>query len=460
MALGKRKDEQQLTWVATADLPRSPGHPFYDKLDRLLAEAGFDRFVEELCAPYYAETLGAPSIPPGVYFRMLFIGYFEGLDSQRAIAWRVADSLSLRDFLGIEATKATPDHSSLTRIRQRLSEEIHEAVFRKVMSMAHERKLLVAKTAAVDSTLLEANAAMRSIVRKDTGEDYRTYLKRLAEEAGLKDPTSRELKRFDKNRPGKKMSNDEWQSKTDHDSRIMKMKDGRTHLSYKAEHVVDLDSEMLLAVGIYPGDAGDTKTLPESLESATENLKSVDEELSIEEVPADSGYHSVETLIECGKLGIRTYIAESKDPKGRVWKGKPAEQEKAFRANRRRIKGKRSKKLQRLRREKAERSIAHTCETGGARRSWLAGVGKVFKRYVIDGAAYNLGVMMRAIFGIGKPRCLQGGGVFAFFRRLTGLVDRLLSHLCIPPDTQGAIVADFSPTHSPIASPAIRLLVG
>ena len=460
MALGKRKGERQLTWVAASDLPRSPGHPFYEKLNRVLAEAGFDRFVEELCAPCYAETLGAPSIPPGVYFRMLFIGYFEGLDSQRAIAWRVADSLSLRDFLGIEPTKSTPDHSSLTRIRQRLSEEIHEAVFRKVLSMAHERKLLVGKTAAVDSTLLEANAAMKSIVRKDTGEDYRTYLKRLAEEAGLKDPTSKELKRFDKNRPGKKMSNDEWQSKTDRDSRIMKMKDGRTHMSYKAEHVVDLDSEMLLGVKIYHGNAGDTKTLTESLESANEHLKSADEELSIKEVPADSGYHSVETLVACGELGIRTYIAESKDPKGRVWKGKPAEQEKAFRANRRRIQGKRSKKLQRLRREKAERSFAHTCETGGARRSWLCGLTKVFKRYVIDGAGYNLGVMMRAICGIGKPRCLQGGGVFAFWGRLMGLLDRLSSHLRIPPDTQGALLADFSPPRPMIASPAIHLLAG
>lgn len=455
MALGKRKGEQQMTWVAASDLPRSPGHPFYEKLNRLLAEAGFDGFAEALCAPYYAETMGAPSIPPGVYFRMLFIGYFEGLDSQRAIAWRVADSLSLRDFLGIEPTKSTPDHSSLTRIRQRLPEEVHEAVFRKVLEMAHERQLLVGKTAAVDSTLLEANAAMRSIVRKDTGEDYRTYLKRLAEEAGLKDPTSQELKRFDKKRPGKKMSNREWESKSDPDSRIMKMKDGRTHLSYKAEHVVDLDSELLVAVEIYHGDEGDTKTLPQSLESATENLKSADEELSIKEVPADSGYHSVETLVECGKLGIRTYIAESKDPKGRVWTDKPEEQEKAFRANRRRIQGKRSKKLQRLRREKAERSFAHTCETGGARRSWLCGVGDVFKRYVIDGAGYNLGVMMRAICGIGKPRCLQGGGVFALLRRLIELIDRVACHVPFIPDHGREISADLSPTRPPITSPII-----
>ena len=445
MALGKRKSEEQMTWIATSDLPHSPGHPFYDKLNQLLAEAGFDGFLEEQCGPYYAETLGAPSIPPGVYFRMLLVGYFEGLDSQRAIAWRVADSLSLRAFLGIPATKSTPDHSSLTRIRRRLPEEVHEAVFRKVLAMAHEHALLVGKTAAVDATLLEANAAMKSIVRKDTGEDYRTYLKHLAEEAGLKDPTNEELKRFDKKRPGKKTSNRDWESKSDPDSRVMKMKDKRTHLSYKAEHVVDLDTEMLLAVEIYHGDQGDTKTLTASLEAATENLKAVDDELEIKEVPADSGYHSLETLVECQKLGIRTYISESKDPKGRVWTDKSEEEEKAFRANRRRCRGKRSKKLQRLRREKAERSFAHMCETGGARRSWLRGVVKVFKRYVIDGAAHNLGVMMRALFGVGTPRSLQGGGVFAFLRRLIERIWRVALHLLSHPEDGMKISAKSSP---------------
>jgi transposase len=459
MALGKRKTEDQMTWIASCDLPRSPGHPFYDKLNQLLAEADFDPFVESLCGPYYDETLGAPSIPPGVYFRMLFIGYFEGISSQRGIAWRCADSLSLRSFLGIPLTKSTPHHSSLTTTRQRLPEEVHDAVFLKVLRMAHERELLVGKTAAVDATLLEANAAMKSIVRRDTGEDYRAFLKRLAEEAGLKEPTDEELKRFDKERPGKKMSNREWESKTDPDSRIMKMKDHRTHLSYKAEHVVDLDTEMLLSVEVYHGDKGDTETLVESLDAASENLKAVDEELEIKEVPADSGYHSLETLVECQERGIRTYIAESKDPKGRVWTGKSEEERKAFEANRRRCRGKRSKRLQRLRREKAERSFAHMCETGGARRSWLRGVGKLFKRYVIHGAAHNLGVMMRVLFGIGTPRSLQGEGVFALLRRLIERIWRVVGHLLYDPEDGMGISAESAPDLRDGASPLILLKV-
>jgi transposase len=430
MALGKREGDEQVAWIASCDLPRSPGHPFYDKLNRLLAEAGFDGFVEDLCAPYYAETMGAPSIPPGVYFRMLFIGYFEGIDSQRGIAWRCADSLSLRSFLGIEPTKAAPDHSSLTRIRQRLPQEVHEAVFQKVLAMAHERKLLNGATVGVDATLLDANAAMKSIVRKDTGENYKTYLRRLAEEAGIKGPTEEELRRFDKKRRGKKMSNDEWTSKTDADSRIMRMKDGRTHLSYKAEHVLDLETEMILAAEMYPGDRGDPDSLLDSLDAAAENLVTVDEKLAIQETAADKGYHSAEKLAGCAERGIRTYVPEAKEHYRRVWTDKPFAWREAFHGNRRRWRGKRSKKLQRLRSERVERSFAHTCETGGARRSWLRGVVNVFKRYVIHAAGHNLGLMMRKLFGVGTPRTLQDGpghdfGLAALVSHVRILIRRL-----------------------------------
>ena len=430
MAPGKRNGEEQVAWIASCDLPRSPGHPFYDKLNRLLASADFDRYVEGLCGPYYDETMGAPSIPPGVYFRMLLIGYFEGIDSQRGIAWRCADSLSLRSFLGIEPTQAAPDHSSLTRIRQRLPEDLHEAVFQKVLAMAHERELLKGRTVGVDATLLEANAAMKSIVRKDTGEDYKAYLKRLAEDAGMKDPTDEELRRFDKKRKGKKMSNDDWQSKTDPDSRVMKMKDGRTHLSYKAEHVLDLETETILSVGISPGDRGDADSLLESLDAAVKNLSGVDEEVGIRDAVADNGYHSVEKLVECDRRGIRTYIPESKERKHRVWTDKPEGWRQAFHANRRRWRGRRSRKLQRLRSERVERSFAHTCETGAARRSWLRGVVNVFKRYVIHAAAHNLGLMMRKLFGVGTPRTLQGApghdfGLAALVSHVLILIRRL-----------------------------------
>src|SRR5215813_7312329 len=247
MSMGRRQEQRQAElWIATTDLPQSPGHVFYDKLNRLLADAGFDRFAESLCQSYYAAGIGRDSIPPGIYFRMLFVGYFEQLNSQRAIAWRCSDSLSLRAFLGIPLTEPTPDHSSLTRIRQRLPLDVHEQVFTYVLKVAQDKKLLRGKTVAVDATTLGANAALRGIVRKDTGEDYKDYLKRLMAEQGIDSPTDEDLRRFDKKRQ-RKASNKEWQSPADPDSRIAKMKDGTTHLAYKAEHAVDLDSEFVLA---------------------------------------------------------------------------------------------------------------------------------------------------------------------------------------------------------------------
>src|SRR5687768_1130645 len=249
MAMGKRREERQETlFVATDRLPKTAGHPFYQRLNGLLAEAGFDAWVEGRCRQYYEtdETRGRPSIPPGIYFRMLLVGYFEGIDSQRGIAWRCADSLSLRQFLGIPLDESTPNHATLTNTRKRLPQEVFSEMFQFVLRIAIEKKLLTGKTVGVDSTTLEANAAMKSIVRKDTGEDWRQYVIRLMREEGViqpdEEPSDEEVRRYDKKRKNKKVSNEEWVSETDPDSRIAKMKDGRTHLAYKAEHVVDLES--------------------------------------------------------------------------------------------------------------------------------------------------------------------------------------------------------------------------
>jgi transposase len=409
MSMGRRPTEQQPElWVPTADLPQSPGHVFYDKLNQLLAEADFDRFVEELCRPYYADGIGRESIPPGLYFRMLFVGYFEGLDSQRAIAWRCSDSLSLRAFLGTPLAEATPDHSSLTRIRQRLPLHVHEQAFLHVLQIAQDKKLLRGKTVAVDSTTLEANAAMRSIVRKDTGEGYKDYLRRLLTEQGVENPTDEDVRRFDKDRK-KKGSNREWQSPADPDSRIAKMKDKRTHLAYKAEHVVDLETEFVLAAPVYTADQSDQATLLDSIWTAQIHLVLAGSEQEIEEAVADKGYHKAQTLAECEQWNTRTYIPE---PKGRRynWQDKPEAWRKATAANRRRVKGARSKRLQKKRSELVERSFAHVCETGGGRRTWLRGLVNVTKRYVVQVAAHNLGLLMRKLFGVGKPRVLQGAG--------------------------------------------------
>jgi transposase len=419
MALGRRRTSQQgELFLTSADLPQSPGHAFYDRLNALLAEAEFDRFVEDLCRPHYADEVGRPSLPPGTYFRMLFVGYFEGIDSQRGIAWRCADSFSLRAFLAIPATEASPDHSSLTKIRKRLPEVIHEQVFARVLAIAHQKELLRGKTVGVDSTTLEANAAMRAIVRKDTGEDYKTYLKRLATESGMVNPTDEELRRFDRKRP-KKGSNKEWESATDADSRIARMKDGRTHLAYKAEHAVDLDSGLVLAAAVHPADQGDAATLVDSLLRTQVNLVRAELEIDIEEAVADKGYHKSEPLAECAEWGVRTYIPEPKRKK-RTWTDKPESWRVATAANRRRVKGARSKRLQKKRSELVERSFAHVCETGGGRRTWLRGRTNVSKRYLIQVAAHNLGVVMRSLFGVGKPRVLQGSG--AAFAALVWLV--------------------------------------
>jgi transposase len=411
MALGKRKDERQEMWVATTDLPKSQGHVFYRKLNLVLAEAEFDPWVENLCLPYYDDGIGRPSIPPGVYFRMLLIGYFEGLGSQRGIAWRCGDSLSLREFLGVPLTKETPDHSSLTRVRDRLPLEVHAAVFQWALGVPAEKGLLRGKTVAVDSTTLEANAAMKTIVRRDTGEDWKEYLRRLLEEQeGVENPTDEDLRRFDRKRKDKRVSNEEWMSKTDPDSRIAKMKDGRTHLAYKAEHVIDLETELVLAAPIYHADTGDADTLVDSVMEAQTNLSEAGLDVEIEEAVADKGYHATDALELADSLNLRTYIPEPKRKAKRNWQDVPEEKRRAVVNNRRRTRRPKSKRLGRLRSERVERSFAHVCDTGGARRSWLHGIEKVQKRYLIAVFARNLGLLMRKVFAIGTPKGLQAAG--------------------------------------------------
>jgi transposase len=409
MAMGRQESQQEQMWVAAQRLPRSPGHVFYEKLNAVLDAGGFDRFVEELCAPHYAEDVGRPSIPPGVYFRMLFVGYFEGLESQRAIAWRCADSLSLRSFLRVEVTKGTPDHSSMTNTRKRLPEEVFWQVFAFVLRVAVEHGLLKGKTIAVDSTTLEANAAMKSLVRRATNEDWKTYVKRLMKAEGIENPNDEEVRRFDRKRK-KKTSNKEWKSATDPDSRVTKMKDGRTHLAYKAEHAVELGSGLIVAPVVYRGDDTDAETLPVTVEVAREQLTAAGSPHHVDEVVGDKGYHKAETIQTLEEVEqVRTYIAEPKRRGRRKWQDKPEGQQHAVYANRQRIKGNRGRRLGRQRSEQAERSFAHTCETGGGRRASLRGVANVSKSHVMRAAACTLGIIMLALFGVGTPRTLQGG---------------------------------------------------
>jgi len=440
MAMGKRKKRQESLFISANDLPRSGGHPFYKKLNELLAEAGFDPWIEARCQEYYEqeETRGQPSIPPGVYFRMLLVGYFEGIDSHRGIAWRCADSLSLREFLGVPLGKQTPDHSTLGLTRKRLPEEVFDEMFQFVLAIAENQRLLGGKTVGVDSTTLEANAAMKTIVRRDTGEDWQEYVTRLMREEGAIDeddePPEEEIRRYDKRRKNKQVSNDEWVSPTDPDSRVTKMKDGRTHLAYKAEHVVDLENDLLLAAEIRPANDADTDTLVDSVMEAQVNLQAAGSETTIEEVAADKGYHATATLELATDLKLRTYIPEPRRPHGSKWTDKTEDARRAVLNNRRRVRRAKSKQLQRRRSEFCERTFAHVCDSGGMRRTWLRGLANVQKRYSLAAAAHNLGRILWKLFGVGKPRALQGAAallahLFVCLSWLAALPARLMRQL-------------------------------
>ncbi len=415
MAMGRRKTErQEALFIVAERLPRSAGHPFYQALNRLLAEAGFDRWIEQRCLPYYDndQPRGQRSIPPGVYFRMLLIGYFEGIDSQRGIAWRCADGLSLRNFLGLALDQHSPDHSTLSNTRRRLPPEVFEEVFQFVLKVAASRKPLSGKTAGVDSTTLEANAAMKSIVRRDTGEDWQGYVTRLMREEGAiaegEEPSDDEVRRYDRQRKSKRVSNAEWMSPVDPQAEIARMKDGTTHLAYRAQHVVDLDSDLILAAEIRPATAGDAHTLADSVMQAQTSLNAVGGGHQIEEVVADKGFHSAAALELCRSLALRTYVSEPQRSRAWDWSQRSDAARGAVRENRRRLTRDKGRAWQRLRSERCERSFAHVCESGGLRRTWLRGRIETAKRYPLATAAHNLGRVLWQLFGVGKPRSLPG----------------------------------------------------
>ena len=392
------------TW---AEMPRSPGHAFYDRLQELLREAGFDAFVEDVCKPHYAPRMGAPSLPPGRYFRMHMIGYFEGIDSERGLAWRCADSFSLRDFLRLSNREKVPDHSWLSRTRSRLPHEAHETVFGWVLKLVAERGLVKGERIGVDGSTMEANAALRTIVRRDSGESYRAMLTRMAQESGVETPTAEDLARFDRKRKGKTLSNADWKSPTDPEAKIARMKDGTTHLAYKPEHAVDLDTGVVVAAPIHPADEGDTTTLSPTLEAAARNLEAVGLRPSEEEpcvLVADKGYHAREQLKALDGGVWKTRIAEPEPAKGYLrWHGDEAAQRAVY-ANRARLRSGIGRETMRRRGERVERSFAHILDRGGMRRAFLRGRENIHKRYLIHVAGFNLGVLMRALHGQGTPR--------------------------------------------------------
>src|SRR5450755_3807972 len=416
MSLGKRGHEkQEPIWIEAVRLSIPVGHPFYERVNRLLDKRGFDAFAEESCSSFYARV-GRPGLVPGVYFRALLVGYFEGIDSERGIAWRTADSLALRSFLGFELSQSTPDHSTISRTRRLIDVATHRTVFGWVLNVLAEEGLLKGNTVAIDGTTLEANAALRSIVRRDTGEAYDDFLKRLAKESGIETPTREQLAKLDRKRK-KKGSNDDWKNPHDPDARITKMKDGRTHLAHKAEHAVDLETGAVLAVTLQEADKGDTATITETLCEAGENVADLIARegakpepgvnlKGIEEVVADKGYHSGSTLVSMKAVSVRTYIPEKKQAGKRHWIGKQNEQQAVY-ANRQRVSGNYGKSLLRRRGELIERSFAHCYDTGAMRRTHLRGHENILKRQLVHVGAFNLSLIFRSLIGAGTPRELK-----------------------------------------------------
>jgi transposase len=435
MAMGKRDGEQEELFVTHQQL-RTEGHPYYQAVNKVLGEHGFDRFAEGNCRKFYAKKMGRPSLAPGVYFRCLLLGYFEGIDSERGIAWRADDSLSLRAFLGIPASKHAPDHSTISRTRRLIDLETHQAIFGWVLGVLDRAGLIRGKTIGVDATTLEANAAMKSIVRRDDGRSYEEFLTDLAKTSGIETPTREDLARIDRKRK-KKGSNADWYNPHDPDAKITKMKDGRTHLGHKEEHAVDMDTGAIVAVTLQGANQGDTSTLDGTLAAAEKNLDDAKEqagkeskrEHEPEEVVADKGYHSRMVILALQLAGWRTYIAEPR--RGRqCWEGETAERDAVY-ANRRRKNGCRGRGLMRLRGEIIERTFAHALETGGMRRTHLRHHENIAKRLLVHIAGFNLGLLMRRRFGVGKPRCLQGG-LAALWAAFTALLDVVAAIMRLP----------------------------
>ena len=406
MAMGRQGDRQGELMVMWSEMPRSPGHVFYDRLQEVLVRAGFDGFVEDTCRAFYAKTMGAPSVPPARYFRMHRVGYFEGIDSERGIEWRCSDSLSLREFLRLETPDRVPDHSWLSKTRGRLPREVHERVFGGVLALIARHGLIQGERIGVDASTMEANAALRAIVRRDTGEGYREMLTRMAQESGIETPTVEDLIRLDRNRTGKRLSNEEWVSETDPEARIARMKDGTTHLAYKPEHAVDLDTGAIVAAEIHAADEGDTTTLSGTLAVAEANLDELGKAPTPDapaECVADKGYHSRTVLKTLDRSAWTTRIAEPQRKAFARWHGDKAARSAVY-ANRIRLRSNIGKEAMRRRAEVVERSFAHTLERGGMRRTWLRGRENVRKRYLIHVAGHNLGLMMHLLIGAGTPK--------------------------------------------------------
>jgi transposase len=405
----KATDPQSTLWIPASELPVSAANAFYQRLDAELTKLKFGKQVREVCAPYYKDMPGAggrPGIDPEVYMKMLMIGFFEGLPSERAIATRCADSLAIREFLHFGITESTPHHSSLSVIRKRLGAEVFEQVFGLVLKALKEAKLLRGKQLGMDASVMEANAALRSLVNRLTGEEYAAYVRALAEAEGI-DPTDEAaVRRFDKNRPGRRTSNDEWQNPHDPDAKVGRTKRGSTRMIYKPEHVVDLETGAILDADVRPGDEHDTENLTGRILEAEQRINRALEEPENTEraqsVTADKGYFKADEVADLQEIGIETNIADPIENR-RFDKLAPSVRA-AVEAAVATVTGCSGRVLQRLRAELVERTFHHVLDCGGARRTTLRGRENIRKRYLIQAACANLSLLMRHLGQAGTPK--------------------------------------------------------
>jgi len=418
MFSAKKKAAQSEFWIPADQVVSSAKSGFYAKLEETLESFGFAAKVRALCAPAYDKSgVGRPGIDPVVYLKMVMVGFFEDLPSERAIAARCADSMSIRAFLKYELNEKTPEHSSFTVIRQRLGLEIYEGIFTLTLQVLREHGLLRGKNLGIDSSVIEANASLRALVHRNTEEQYWDYVKRLAAESGIDPEDAAAVRKFDRHRPGKG-SNQEWVNPNDPDAKIGRTKDGATDMIYKPEAVVDLDTGAIVQAQVHAGDQADHKEMATRVLEAQQIINQAAGEkldtLTVNTVTSDKGYYAVNELQALQQEDIRTVIADPID--NRRLDKLETDQKKAVQAARRSVKSKSGKDLLRRRGMHIERSFAHILDSGGMRRTTLRGWENLNKRFKLAAAFYNLSQLMRKLFGIGTPKQLAAGGRLLFLQ--------------------------------------------
>jgi transposase len=426
----KKKAAQPEFWIAADQVVTSAQSGFYERLEETLESFGFAAKVRALCAPAYDKSgLGRPGIDPVVYLKMIMVGFFEDLPSERAIAARCADSMSIRAFLNYELNEKTPEHSSFTVIRQRLGLEIYQQIFTLTLQALREHGLLRGKNLGIDSSVIEANASLRALVHRNTEEQYWDYVKRLAAEQGIDPKDTAAVRRFDRHRPGKG-SNQEWQNPHDPDAKIGRTKDGATDMIYKPEAVVDLDTGAIVQADVHPGDQADHKEMAtrvlEAQQTINQACKQPLDTLTATSVTSDKGYYAVDQLRALQQEGIRTVISDPIERR-RVDKLEP-QQQRVVRGARRSVKSQSGKALLRRRGMHIERSFAHILDCGGMRRTTLRGWENLNKRFKLAAAFYNLSQLMRKLFGFGTPKQLAAAmerGGRGLFWQLAAVVVQL-----------------------------------